>query len=148
MGNTYKITAVERSQQWTGQFGPMVSYYLTLDDGHGGTTSNIQLRQKPETPPPFPNQTLTGQIAADNQGNPLFRKEQPAHLTLLPGGGGMPPERQRAIQRQHSQDMALRCVDLAYRLGVMATPADTADLFTKIAAAADWFDKDVNKVSG
>lgn len=62
------------------------------------------------------------------------------------GGGGMSPERQRAIQRQHSQEMAVRVMDLGGEDPQRATTRE--DLKNAIQHWADWFDADVNRVAG
>lgn len=59
-------------------------------------------------------------------------------------GGGMPPERQRAIQRQHGQHMALKALEL---LGY-ESDGDWVNDQRTIAEWADWFDADVNRVAG
>lgn len=61
------------------------------------------------------------------------------------GGGGFKPRDPaeiKAIQRQHSQEMAIRTLSLAFYGGVFA-PESATDLLNKVQSTADWFDKDI-----
>jgi hypothetical protein len=60
------------------------------------------------------------------------------------GGGGMSPERQAAVQRQHSQEMAIRMLD-AFEPRLDGRTAKT--YLPQIKALTDWFDADVNQAS-
>lgn len=69
----YKITAVQRRDEWQSQYGPMVAYDLSLEGEDGW----IRINQKPDTPPPRENQTITGNITTVNmRDGESFRKIQ------------------------------------------------------------------------
>jgi hypothetical protein len=80
----YTIKAVTGNKPWAGQHGPMMSYYLTLVDGEGQETANVDLAQKPTSPAPQPGQTLEGNIDQGSYG-PKFKK---AFTQSFGGGGG------------------------------------------------------------
>jgi hypothetical protein len=131
--NTYTIERVNRTREWTGKFGPMISYFVELAE-----LGEHELAQKPDTPAPVAGQTLTGTIEPPNrEGFPpkLKRAQQP-------GGGYGPrpedPQRARRIVRQHSQHMALLYAQIRADQGQLPETFTLGDLF-KIA---DAFDKD------
>lgn len=75
----YKITNVQRRDEWLGKFGPMVSFAVALEGEEGW----IKLNQKPSTPEPKIGDTLTGNIENHhtNSGEAYrgFKKVNPAY---------------------------------------------------------------------
>jgi hypothetical protein len=139
----YTIKAVTGNKPWAGQHGPMMSYYLTLVDGEGQETANVDLAQKPTSPAPQPGQTLEGNIDQGSYG-PKFKK---AFTQSFGGGGrGKSPEEQASIVRQHSQEMALRALEIAATFGVVDPPQSTRDFFVLVEKTTEWFVKDARKV--
>lgn len=66
------------------------------------------------------------------------------------GGGQMSPERQRAITRQHSQEMALRLIAAsgdAKELNLSDPEIVSPYLNSTVRKLADWFDADVEGVA-
>jgi hypothetical protein len=66
-------------------------------------------------------------------------------------GGGMSPERQRAVQRQHSQEMSLRLLTLMLALDrdrFIKQMDEDAGLWSMVERWTDKFDADVNDVDG
>lgn len=54
----YKILNAQRRDEWTGQYGPMVTYAVQLE----GVDGWVKLNQKPDTAPPASGQTLFGTV--------------------------------------------------------------------------------------
>lgn len=157
MSQEYAITWVGNPREWSTSRGDrMLSYEVEVD----GVTGKIEWARKPESDPPTIG-AMTPLATIDNgaHGKKLkvdwnAVKEQkagrPSSSTSSAGsanlGGGdyarpLRPEVQRAIQRQHSQEMALRALAL---LKLPQVP-DGTELKALIAHWTGWFDADVDR---
>lgn len=139
----WKVVAVsEQTRPWNSQKGgPMVSYKVHLQDTAGVVTQNVELAQKQSSAPPAVGQVLEGNVDQGDYG-PKFRKA----FQQGGGGRGMSPEDRASIVRQHSQDMSLRALELAYALGVIEKPATAREFLELVEKTTDWFVKDARKV--
>ena len=135
MSQTYTVlNVVGDPREWEGRYGKNLSYTVALKDVDGV----VELSQKPETPAPKAGDELTGEITPSS-GNfpPKFKKDKPQGGGNW-SGGGMSPEREKKIVRQHSQHMALQYAAIHATQGKLPDEFSLGDLF-KIA---DQFDKD------
>lgn len=66
----YKITNVQRKDEWTSKYGPMVTFDISLEGEQGW----VRLNQKLETPEPREGWRLTGEITNEGQGEDAYRK--------------------------------------------------------------------------
>ena len=117
----YKVLAARETKRKITEHGAFVEYMLSLE----GVEEEAAWFTKDTMPLPAPGSTLTGEIEPGPYG-PKFKKAGGAGGG---GGGGRPykprpddaPEvfaaRQASIARQHSQDMALRILELAQTSG-------------------------------
>lgn len=138
----YTVTAARHRKAVEGQHGPMQVIDLTLSDG-SEFPLEAEWFTKATTNVPVPGTTLDGDITD----SPYGKKFKRAPSMGAGGGFGPRPEdpaRARRILRQHSQDMALRTIELAVKHTIIDPPADAKDLFGLIAKTAEWFDKDAN----
>ena len=131
MSRTYTIETVVGRREWTGQYGPNVSYDLRLT----GVSDVVELTRKPEKPAPQVGETLTGTLEDGYQGKKKFKVERQGGFG---GGGGRSPEESARITRQHSQEMALRYAAIRAQQGKLPDTFSLADL--KIIT--DKFDED------
>lgn len=112
MPANYRIEKVTGSEEWEGQFGPMISYNIVLEN-----VGDAQLNQKPSTPAPEPGQVIFGDIQPSKGGFPPRLKKAQTDFRPAAGpgpaqnGGPSPDEREKRIVRQHSQEMAIRFLD-------------------------------------
>lgn len=150
----YTIESVDpETRTWDSRFGQMLSYKVTFATGE-----TVEVSQKPTTPAPQAGQTLFGTVTEGQYGL-KFKKEQqqpgaskqggftPVAQSLPtfekgsePKGGDAPDqayweERNRRIQRQHSQEMALRYLALTGKK--LTSPEQVVD-------AIDFFEKDLD----
>lgn len=139
----FEVTAVaDNPREWQGsKGGKMLSYRLTLKQG-ANSQDRVELAQKESTPAPKVGDKLTGdltkryyeakgQIKSDFK----FQKERTG-----PGGGGRawkprPDDapvvyaaKQAQIVAQHSQNMALRILELAHTRLALVHPDGDGDL--------------------
>jgi hypothetical protein len=134
------ISKVGASRTFSTQHGEFVSYRIELE-GPG----EAELVQKPTTPVPEVGQSVFGELVPGKEGfPPKLKKAQQAKGSWSPSKRD--PAEVKAIQRQHSQEMALRAVNIALAHGVIPA-ADLADdsrqFFQIVKDAADYFDKDI-----
>lgn len=169
----YVIKAVEFSHSYTNKMGKETNIYnLTLQDTEG-VEIKAQRNQLPSTPEPTVGVTIHGTIK--QQGNFLKfepQKQQfgnselppiqsngvdltqvkaapvvlPDDTTIPRGGPQKSSNTQKAIQRQHSQDMAIEFLKLQTSLGVFEHGKPVT--FEQLLTLADRFDADVDKVAG
>jgi len=143
---TFTITDVSPNvRDWNSQQGgPMKEYRVHLAEGDQ-RHMNVEWSRKATSPAPTEGQQIEGTIEDRGQ-HGLKLKVAPSF-----GGGGFArpedPKRAARILRQHSQDMALRTLELSERAGFMALPEDAQAFFDLIKRTADWFDKDANKAA-
>ncbi|MGH2761422.1 MAG: hypothetical protein ACRDLD_02390 [Thermoleophilaceae bacterium] len=124
MSQEFTITSEHGRSEWVNpRHGPMVDYYLTL----AGYGDRVVLTQKPDTPPPDVGDSIYGSITVYNlttrdgkpfQKHKLSKEQRPdrPHRLDARGAVGQPElpvdSRGARIERQHSQEMALRTLDL------------------------------------
>ena len=136
---TFEITKVDpEPQEWTGKFGPMHSYKVVAAKPEGGY-EDYEVNRKPTSGPP-PLGPVEAEIIPS-------KGDYPDKLKLVQQGGsggfsGRPddPERRRRIERQHSQEMALRLLALA-------TDRDEVT-YAEVKEVTDWFQKDLEADGG
>jgi hypothetical protein len=137
---TFEITGVsDRVRDWTSQKGgPMKSYRVNLKAADGAATTNVELSQKADTPPPAVGGSVDGTIDTSGEYGPKFKKEFQQGGR---GGGGRPrdPAETAAIQRQHSQHMALLYVQAKAAAGEL--PAEFKP--SQLTPIINWFDTDI-----
>lgn len=133
---THKIANVSAPREWQSQQGgPMKSYTIKVEGDDGA----YELSKKATSDAPATGQSIdVAQIIPPKEGTTF-----PPKIKLQFGanggrGGGMTPEREAHIVRQHSQEMALRYAAIKATLGELPTDFKPSDLF-KIA---DLFDND------
>jgi hypothetical protein len=106
---SYTIESIDERREWEGNYGPMVSYKVTL-----AGSGKAEIAQKPTTPAPTVGQTIEGTLEPSK--NPAFPPKLKKAQQAFGGGGGRPagrsPEESRTIVRQHSQHMALKLLAL------------------------------------
>lgn len=123
--------------EWQSQKGgPMLSYKLKLQ----GRDEIVELSQKKDTAPPAVGQGIEGEITPS--GNQYPDKLKKAYGGGGFSGGGMSPEREKRIVRQHSQSMSIETLKLAVDCGVNLQVATVGDIVVKVKQLADAFDKD------
>jgi hypothetical protein len=144
---TYEILHVgDDVREWTAKQGPAAGQtfksYTVRAKCPDGMERNFEVSRKPDSPPP-----PLGAVEAEVKPS---QGDFPDKLKLTPQGrgggfgGGMSPERQAAVQRQHSQEMAIRMLD-AFEPRLDGRTAKT--YLPQIKALTDWFDADVNQAS-
>ncbi len=163
MSEVYEIKHVAGPKEWSGKYGPMLSYTLDLD--HDGVVERaVELARKPESRAP----EIGELVALDLEDGPYgtkakldfertkelpqngvqmrSRKPSPHEVSSGSKGSWTPeserdPERAARILRQHSQEMALRFVAYAGTTG----PADFETMWCDdfLKPIIDWFDQDV-----
>lgn len=143
MPATYTIRKVhDNPRSWQSkQGGPMVSYKVDLDGPNG--RDGVEWSRREGSAMPVVGQRVEGEIEQGNYG-PKLKVARPAG-TGFGGGGFRPrdPKETAAIQRQHSQEMALRFLD-AVDLGE-ATLGKTGKqiLESVVRPLIDWFQRDI-----
>jgi hypothetical protein len=152
----YNITEVsEDFNEWQSKFGPMHTYTVRAVDP-AGETRTFQMNRKPESGPP-----QTGEVdASEKPAKGDFPPTLKINYTEQGGGGGgatqtaaapaPSPSRQKAIQRQHSQEMALRLIAVTGDASALNTDDEkivTTYLNSTVKRLADWFDADVDRVA-
>lgn len=143
---------VSTGQPWSNDYGTFTPYELVLA-GSGAPNVTVQLNRKhqdgavPEDKVPKEGEVLYGTIHSTQHGHRFKAEQRDGAPPAQQSNGGKPDEayweaRNRAIQRQHSQEMALRAIGLT---GQTATGDALRDA---IKQWADWFDNDVRHVQG
>jgi hypothetical protein len=137
----YTVQSIGKTREWASQQGgPMVSYYLGLTDSQGTNYLDIELAQKASSPAPQVGQVIEGNLDQGPYGTKLKKAFQGPG-----GGGGRSPEDRKSIVRQHSQDMALRTVELGATFGIIKAPEDSKAFLALIEWLTDHFVKDAGK---
>jgi hypothetical protein len=161
MSTQYTVTSLGRSNEWQGKHGRFIDYWFSATDPAGEEHWCFTTR-KPDSEPVALNESIFGHLETKQTkvGKQILKlvKDQPPDSSgprrpSLPsqpeapsigrGDAGQPfagDPVQRAIIRQHSQEMALRLVT-----ALEPRPDGwTAKAYQPlIAAMADWFDQDV-----
>jgi hypothetical protein len=134
----YVVTAVSEPRRWewpkdSGQFNE--DYTLTLE----GVDKPAILTQKPSTAPPQPGAKLDLTLEPHKRFEDKLKASR-VRQGAFGGGAAMSPERTNAIQRQHSQEMALRYAAIKGNKELLPDPFTLEDLRKVI----DWFEKDIS----
>lgn len=130
-------------RSWSPKANPSVTLHSYKVKDDKGTV--YEINRKPESGPPKLGLDEY-EITPPKEGTDFPPKLKKVGNYGGGGGGGKSPEVQRAIQRQHSQEMAVRTVALSPQY---ATEASTPDEFREFLADTlrpliDWFDEDTN----
>jgi hypothetical protein len=139
---TYAVTAAEEKKRVDGKYGPMVVFNLRLK-GPDGIEHTAEWFTKATTPLPAPGTSLEGDLE-DGQYGKSFKKAKPAN-----GFGGREPRDSGRIERQHSQEMAIRLVGLSHAYPVEANSAAEylRVLNGLVKPLTDWFVADLDNAS-
>ena len=72
MPKDYEVVKADHKEDWEGNYGPMKTYSLELQEAGDGTgnTFAVEMNQKPQTAPPQPGETLYLEITPNK--NPDF----------------------------------------------------------------------------
>lgn len=152
--SAFTVIGVHDKEEWTGNYGAMVSYVLDLEDESGFKSMDVKLNRKPESREPEVGETFIGNLESGKFGDKL-KIDFEATKELKKGGGGSQfrssetstgkpkgdvdwDRRNAEIRRQHSQQVAIEAVTL---LGPAAS-GEQGPLRAAIKDWADWFDID------
>jgi hypothetical protein len=142
----HKVTAVDPNppRQWSSQKGgPMLSYRVDLQrESDQFVIRNVEWSKKQTSPAPVVGETVDCTVDMEAQYGPKLK------VNFQQGGfggrgGGMTPEREAQIIRQHSEHMALLYAGIRQQQGKLPEEFKLADLKTII----DWFDADAKSVT-
>lgn len=134
MPDTYTVVDATKKKSVDGKFGPMQVVALRLQNG--AEVLATEWFTKASTPLPAAGETLEGDVTEGKYGKE-FKKAQ--------GFGGRSPRDSRRIERQHSQEMALRALAL---LGGELQEDDWVDVRHDIKWWTDWFVTDLDVAGG
>lgn len=132
------ITQAERDTsengQWSNEHGTFHVWNVVIDAD--GETINATVNRKVKD---GASKDPTGEAAEKTNG-----RWKVAQSKGNSGGGGnsKSPEEQKAIQRQHSQEMSCRAVEIEVTVGLYK-PEDSTALAARIKKWTDWFEKDI-----
>jgi len=157
---TYTVKTVHgEPKEWSGQYGPMLSYRLDLEDEDGMTEASVELNRKPESRAPEPGERYVGHIEEGKFGGKLkidfeATKELGGSVTRPnPSGSGSSkprewkpesqydPEKTARIGRAHAQGMA---VEVCKAMGVFEGNS-AEQVYSKLQGWINWFESDVNQ---
>lgn len=100
MPKDFIVIRADHKEDWSGQYGPMKTYSLELEEAPQGSgiSHQVEINQKPTTAPPAPGETLSGDIQPNKNPDfpPRFKKAQKVDGFQLSGerpkgGGGFKP---------------------------------------------------------
>lgn len=85
MPKDFLVIKADHKEDWSGQYGPMKTYSLELEEAPQGSgiVEQVEINQKPTTTPPQPGETLHGDITPNR--NPDF---PPRFKKVMQDGGG------------------------------------------------------------
>ena len=142
----FTVVAAHKTKDVEGQYGPMKDLALTLRDGQD-IEHQASWFTKQTTPVPEIGSTIEGELEPGRFGL-KFKKAG----GFAGGGGGFArapqddhPVRRAGIVRQHSEDMALKTIELGLTLGIVKAPENTEQLRVLIRKWAAWYDEDVRE---
>jgi hypothetical protein len=160
--SVFEVTGVHDRKEWEGKFGSMVSYVLDLHDVQNDTDKmDVELNRKPESREPQIGEQFVGDLTPGPYGEKLkidFEATKELgkggsreastgtsggsqNVSKGQGGGEVDWDRRNAeIRRQHSQEMALRMLDVGAKPETFGI--SDADLDNFVKRLADWFDQD------
>lgn len=155
MPEMFEVTSVTRTpdKDWTSQYGPLHVWVLGLRNPMKAAEA-AECNRKPNSPLIQVGEQIEGDLTADDRGTRFkvangWRPEGAPHQLNAAASLGSPAassgqsgrdDVQDFIIRQHSQDVALRFLEIAVKIGVK-----TADSFTfeGVAELAARFHEDV-----
>lgn len=85
--SAFTVTGVHDRKEWTGNYGPMVSYVLDLEDESGHKSMDVELNRKPESREPEVGEQFVGHLESGKFGDKL-KIDFEATKELHKGGGG------------------------------------------------------------
>ena len=94
MSQNFKVESTTGREEWTGRYGPMITYRLMVDGGQ-----EVDLNQKPDTPAPQIGDEIWGHLV-DGRDRPKIVKDQKDGQPSGGGGGGRKDELGPIIHRQ------------------------------------------------
>lgn len=154
--SVYEVIAVKDRKEWSGNFGPMVTYVMDVEDEDGMLSPKVELNRKPESREPQIGERFAGHLEETNFAEKLkVDFEQTKELNQgarRPSGGSTESKtsnnskgdvdwdkRNAEIRRQHSEEMALRVL---IGMDELKGVHDATEAQSAIAGWADWFDQD------
>lgn len=143
MPQSYTVTSAQQNGSFQSQYGQMLVWAVGLRDAQG-QECRAEVNAKPGTDwLQNIGQQVEGDLTYDQQYGWKFKR---AFTESSGGGRGPTPEAQAAMTRCHSQDMAIRTLELAWGMK-LTTPFEGVNtgqaLMEKITRLADSFDRDV-----
>lgn len=140
---THTLELVSEPRTWESQYGEMKSYTVKVAGDEGA----YEISKKTTSPPPTVGQVIdVSEVIPPKAGTNFPPKLKLANKGSFGGGGsrGPSPEDRRAMQRCHSQSVAVEYVKVAHERGTLPDGFKLDDLKPII----DWFDRDVDAVKG
>ena len=120
-------------------FGPMKEISLILKEYGTEASQGATWFTKGNTTVPEPGATLEGDLTRSEYGLKFKKASQNGHGGGGDGGRAMNDEDRRRITRCHSQEMAVRWLEIKQRMGELPQGVKPEMLRSFI----DWFDDDV-----
>lgn len=154
--SVYTVKNVLDRKEWSGNYGPMVTYVLDVEDENGSFSPKVELNRKPESREPQSGERFVGHLEETNFAEKLkidfeatkeLNKGTSYEASTGTSGGSQSVSkgqkgdvdwdcRNAEIRRQHSQEMTLRLITSSqFTLAAENAKAVIADW-------ADWFDQD------
>lgn len=122
------IEAVTGRREWSGNYGPMVDYSLTIDG------NEVYLTKKPDSPAPEPGESLDYEVVKRDQHGTKIKK-----VWNEGGGNGSAPAsspsqaaRNESIERQVAAKCAAQVVAALSATGKLASSDAIASTFDKL----------------
>lgn len=128
----FKVTEVAGAGEPFGQdkdWGPLIPWRFKVE----GEAATITWNRKPGSAGPSVGDVLDGTLEDNGSYGKKFKKAAAGGFNR---GGGMSPEQQKAIVRQHSQEMALRYA------AIKGADFKLDDDFRKVIS---WFQEDATR---
>lgn len=151
--HTIESVEVKKQLDASGDRKAAVIYRLVVKTPEGNSVP-CELYQLQTTAAPTVGQQLDGHIepASNPEYLPSFKKPKGNYGGGGGGGGDWSPERTAAVQRQHSQEMALRFLVATGKLHPGMAEQPSKEALERVDLIANWFDGDiaeaVEKVKG
>lgn len=125
------IEAVTGKREWSGNYGPMVDYSLTIDG------NEVYLTKKPDSPAPEPGESLDYEVVKRDQHGTKIKKvwnEGGAQATTNGSSAPAPSQaaRQESIERQVAAKCAAEVVAALAANGKLATSGAVEQTFDKL----------------
>jgi hypothetical protein len=133
----FTVVAVKGQEPWSNDKGQFIGYMLTVRTAEGREV-DAKINKKTTSAPPAVGETIDANLQPSN--NPAFPPLLKANFSGAGGQGGRSPEQTSAIQRQHSQEMALRYAAIRGEKEMLPARFTLTDLRMVI----DWFEQDIN----